>query len=344
MLELARPLLLISVMSLVVACGAPTDSWTNDPEPAATDTGMAKPDDDTGSVPSTDTATAPVEDTAIADSATMDTAIDSAPDAPAGCVLPPRDCTGTPTYCAELVPFEPITGPGYDNYPLNGETLSNQYRSYCRRDLMILVKYAAAYVECKAKTWTGGNGAPIGLGDMSEKNGAIPGTSIGSPGHPAGTHTNGYDMDIGYYQTTGTNNYLRPVCPHTSGGVDQYHCTGAPTILDVKRTALFLGAFLLSDRTRIIGVDGKIGPLVVPAMQALCDDGSLPKLSCDRKTMIAYETTDTGRGWYKFHHHHFHVSLKKVTADWSDGPMEMFSPADLERLEIGHVLGHAHVE
>jgi len=321
---------------LAAACGAPTDSWTEgvaspavDSEPAPSDSGM-------------DTVTPTLED-------------DSAPpiDAPIetgdGCELPPRDCVGTSTYCAALVPFEPVLGPGYDNYAINGETASNQYRSYARRDLMMLVKYASAFVACKAKGWTPGNGAAIGLGDMSEKSGAIPGTSIGSPGHPAGSHTNGYDMDLGYYQTTGTNNYLRAVCPHTSGGYDAYHCTGAPTILDVRRTALFLGAFVTSDRTRIIGVDGKIGPLVVPAMQKLCDEGTLPRLSCDRKSMIAYEVTDTGRGWYKFHHHHFHVSLKKVSADWSDGS-ESFAPSntslawELEHLDVAQVLGHAHVE
>jgi hypothetical protein len=314
--------LAIALVLLTSACGAPTDSWSNDSPNEDKDTGAVVPDtadpgpSDTGTASPRDTGTAIEEDTATK----PETIADAAPDSGSGCTLPPRDCTGTD--CGDLVPFEPVLGVGYDNYPINGETTTNQYRSYCRRDLMMLVKYAAAYVDCKAKGWPG-NGAPIGLGDMSEKSGAIPGTSIGSPAHPSGSHTNGYDMDIGYYQTEGTNNYLRAVCPHTSGGYDVYHCTGAPTILDVKRTALFLGAFLTSDRTRIIGVDGKIGPLVVPALQTLCDDGVLPKLACDRKNMIAYETTDTGRGWYKFHHHHFHVSLKKVSSDvsgdWSEG-------------------------
>jgi len=325
---------------LLVGCGAPTDSWT----------------EGVGELP--DTATATDAAPAPGDSGTSDSALaedTEAPivDAPAetgdGCELPPRDCVGSIEYCGALVPFEPVLGPGYDNYPINGETSTNQYRSYARRDLMILVKYAAAFVACRAKGWAEGNGKPIGLGDMSERSGAIPGTSIGSPAHPSGSHTNGYDMDIAYYQTTSANNYLRAVCPHTSGGYDVYHCTGEPTILDVKRTALFLGAFLTSDRVRIIGVDGRIGPLVVPSMVKLCEEGVLPKLSCDRKSMIAYETTDTGRGWFKFHHHHLHISLKKVYADWTDGESS-FAPSnaelarELEHLDAAHVLGHAHVD
>jgi hypothetical protein len=241
MLERARPILLLSSIAFVSACGAPTDSWSDDPVATETDSGSPPIEpEDTGIASSADSGTAAVADTIV-----PETTVDAPPDTAESCALPPKDCTGTPTYCGELVPFEPVKGVGYDNYAINGETSTNQYRSYCRRDLMMLVKYAAAYVECRAKTWPAGNGAPIGLGDMSEKNGAIPGTSIGSPGHPSGSHTNGYDMDIAYFQTTGTNNYLRAVCPHTSGGVDQYHCTAAPTILDVKRTALFLGAFLL---------------------------------------------------------------------------------------------------
>ena len=35
------------------------------------------------------------------------------------------------------------------------------------------------------------------------------GTAIGSPGHPQGTHVNGNDIDLAYYQVNTANNYLR---------------------------------------------------------------------------------------------------------------------------------------
>jgi hypothetical protein len=38
------------------------------------------------------------------------------------------------------------------------------------------------------------------------------------------------------------------------------------------------------------------------------------------------------------------VSLKKVSADWDPGTSDAFDRGDLDRLEIGHLLGHAHVE
>jgi hypothetical protein len=236
---------------------------------------------------------------------------------PACTSLPARDCTTTD--CGTLGYFNPRTTTAYDDYPINGETTTNQYRSYARKDLRMLIAYAASFVSCKSAAWTVGNGGPAGLGDMSEANGAIPGTSIGSPGHPAGTHENGYDMDIGYYQVGTPDNKLRPICTHTSNGQDVYHCTADPVYLDVWRHALYLGALFSSSRTRVIGVDGKAGPKLLSALQQLCNSGWLSGTSCGN-VALAYETTNTGQGWYQFHHHHSHISLKQQTlADMAKG-------------------------
>jgi hypothetical protein len=266
------------------------------------------------------------------------------------CSLPPRDCTGTTAHCTALVPFTPVTGPGYDNYPLNGETATNQYRSYTRRDLMMLIKYATAVVDCKAAGWTPGNGKPLGLGDMSEADGRTPGSAAGNPGHPRGTHERGRDMDIAYYQTRGVDNHLRAVCPHHIAGRNVNHCTGQPTILDVRRSALFIGTLLTSDRTRVIGVDGRIEPLIAPAMRALCADGTLQQVACNRLSKLASETTNTGNGWYRHHHHHLHIAFKRigtagtapmaVDEDLTIAPGRSDIAAELRRLEARRARGH----
>jgi len=219
-----------------------------------------------------------------------------------------RDCTGTT--CGQLVTFSPRTNAAWDDYAINGESAANQYRSYLRKDLMQLVSYATSFVACKSVGWAG-NGGALGLGDMSESNGAIPGTSIGSPGHPAGTHVNGFDIDLAYYQANTANNQLRPICPYTSGGQDASHCVAAPDKLDVWRHALFLGAVFESTRTRVVGVDGKAGPMILSAMNTLCSSGWLSAAACNN-AVLAYETTDGGAGWYYFHHHHSHISLKNA--------------------------------
>ena len=227
--------------------------------------------------------------------------------------LPERDCVGTKAYCGELIQYDPHQGPGYDDYQINGEG-KEQYRSWARRDLVMLIKWATALVDCKAADWDGGNGKPLGLGDMSEKDGSIPGTSIGEPGHPEGTHVDGYDTDIAYFQNAPPDNKLRPICDHVVNGKEQYHCTGAPYLLDIWRHALLLGAFFSSSRTRVIGVDGKVGEIMVQALQVLCGNGWLPETNCSKvkSYALAWELTDGGAGWYLFHLHHSHISLKGV--------------------------------
>jgi hypothetical protein len=211
----------------------------------------------------------------------------------------------------DLLPFTPVRGRGYENYPENGETWDDQYRSYVRRDLRALVKYASARVEFMSRGWDFGNGAPLGLGDMSEADGSIPGTRERDPGHPRGSHLNGQDMDIAYYQLTTMDNHLRPVCEHRDPkGSELSRCVSPPDNLDVYRTALFLAYLHDSDSLRIIGVDGQIGPLIEEAWERLCDEGWLSgdHPVCTGEDRLTYETTDRGYGWYRHHHHHFHVS------------------------------------
>ena len=227
----------------------------------------------------------------------------------------PGLCEGNERSCGEVVYFEPERGDGYWNYPLNGETANNQYRSFCRRDLMMLVKHAAAGVRCLTAGWDFGNDEPIGLGDMSEADGNIPGTSIGDPGHPDGTHVDGHDMDIGYFQVGQPDNVLRPICTHVSGGREQYHCVAEPEFLDPWRTALFIGLLHDSPQLRVIGVDGRAGVMIEDALARLCAEGWLPanNPAC-RQPALAYEVQDTGRGWYLFHHHHVHISISSRNA------------------------------
>jgi hypothetical protein len=226
--------------------------------------------------------------------------------------LPPLYCTGDAEHCSELLPFDPDAGPGYLDYPINFETLENQFRSYLRRDLEQLVKYAAAKVDCKAGDWDYGNFAPVGLGDMSEADGAIPGTSIGSPGHPPGTHEDGRDIDVAYYQLFAIDNLLRPIgVHHDEFNVEANRCVEPPYALDEWRTALFIAYLSEHHRVRVIGVDGEAGLILEDALDELV---SMGWIDADLRDSIplAYELTDTGLGWFLHHHHHLHISMNPV--------------------------------
>jgi len=225
--------------------------------------------------------------------------------------LPPKYCTGSAADCGKVIPFSPVEGPGFIDYPINGETWEDQYRSFLRRDVMLNVQNSAAKVHCKTAEWDYGNFAPLGMGDMSEADGAIPGTSHGSPGHPPGTHEDGKDIDIGYHQHYVPDNPLRVICLHHEGITNAYHCVDAPYGLDRWRTALFIATLAEHPRIRAIGVDGQAGLLLEDALDELVLIGWL---EADARAAIplAYEVIDMGWGWFLHHHHHLHVSMKPV--------------------------------
>ena len=223
--------------------------------------------------------------------------------------LPDLFCRGTAAYAGALVPFEPVAGPGYLNLPENGETWDDQYRSYLRRDLRQLVQYATARVACMTAHWDTWPFAPVGMVDMSEADGSIPGTSIGYPGHPEGSHGDGRDIDIAYYQLFSPDNHPRVIGEHyDSYGIDQYHLLAPPPALDVWRTALLIAYLAEHPRLRVIGVDGQVGLLLEDAFDDLV---ALGWLDADVRAGIplVYEVVDMGWGFFRFHHHHLHVSF-----------------------------------
>jgi hypothetical protein len=245
--------------------------------------------------------------------------------------LPPLFCTGDAASCSALLRFEPPEGVGYIDCPLFPETEENQYFSYVRRDLMLLVKYATAKVACKTFEWDYGNLAPLGLGDGSEADGATPGTSFGELRHPLGTHEGGKDIDTAYYQLYAANNLLRPVGVHYDGYFEANHLVGPPYALDVWRTALYIAYLCEHPRVRVIGVDGKVGPILEDALDALVQ---WKWIDSDLRDSIPleYEEEDTGMGWYYYHHHHLHISMRVVSPIVSKVELK---PETLSRLGRG---------
>ncbi len=235
---------------------------------------------------------------------------ESAPSASSCDSIPPRACPGTDAWCAEVVLFDPPTGLGYDDVPLNGETRANPGRSHLRRDVAQLIRNVAARVQCETREWSGGNGAPLVLGDMSAAGGATPGPVNGRAIHPAGTHTDGKEVDVGYYQTAFfPNNFMRAVCPHHDERRDVRHCTGPPTSLDARRTAYFVSLLSEDPRVKCVGVDAAVVGPVGEAQLALLREGVIT-LEQFSATTLCHEAADGGRGWYHSHHTHMHVATR----------------------------------
>ena len=169
-------------------------------------------------------------------------------------------------------------------------------------------------------------------------------------------------MDIAYYQNTLTgqpNNFLRPICDHTINGVEQYHCVSEPYMLDLWRSALFIGALFSSPRTRVIGVDGKAGAMISQALQVLCADGWVPAAGClPQNQSLACEVEDDNGGlcwkengslWFYHHHHHMHLSTYASPSGFEESNLCLTpdcSPVDysVDHLEQHHIMGHVRSE
>jgi hypothetical protein len=180
------------------------------------------------------------------------------------------DCMGQPGGVPSPMQF-PVT---YPNDPYVGDGLRPQtpanYR-WARRELLMLVRYAMHETQIRHA----GTKA-LGVGDISERNGAIPGTDNGLPRHPAGTHMQGTDVDIAYFHTLAAGgqapfNDIRAICDANGGSHDELSCdpSAASThIVDLPRQVSFLAKLLVSDRIRVVGVDEVIGPLLLAEADA----------------------------------------------------------------------------
>jgi hypothetical protein len=103
-------------------------------------------------------------------------------------------------------------------------------------------------------------------------------------------------------------NFLQIVCKHTRFGMDVYHCTEYPQLLDPWRTALFIAYVAENPLVPAIGVDGQIGPVVDEALDQLAESGWIDRDLRDRIPLF-YEAKPEGLGLFRFHHHHMHICL-----------------------------------
>jgi hypothetical protein len=171
--------------------------------------------------------------------------------------------------------------------------------SNLRREVSYLVRYAAAATRAAYPDTN-----PLGLLDMSEDDGDTPGRMENQLRHPEGTHVQGNDIDLAYYQT-GDDNLGRSVCPE-----DGYFCTSEPDILDAERTVFFMSKLAESQHLRVIGVDPMIAEALKEAANEMHDDG---KIDSSARSYFFNGSMAYGDGW-PFHQHHMHFSW-----NWESG-------------------------
>jgi len=215
------------------------------------------------------------------------------------------DCDGRGSGGSGLIPFpfpdpsDSVVGDGYDF-----ASYSN-YR-FARRELVMLVRHALAETR---KAFPGTK--PLSLIDICQMDGITPGYDVGDPRHPQSTHDQGGNIDISYFQTDGAND-AEIVCNDGASHADGY-CTSAATqkhIVDLPRQAFFMAKLFASSRTRVIGVDTILAPLLRSAAQSLASLPSSDRRRISQSELSAFSShMASGSGW-PYHHHHIHLSLQ----------------------------------
>ena len=164
--------------------------------------------------------------------------------------------------------------------------------SSLRREVAYLVRYAARETRAQFE-----DTEPLGLLDMSQWDGDVPGRMRGQLRHPEGTHVGGNDIDIAYYSLS-PGNGGKIICPD-----DNYFCTGPADDLDVDRTTFFMAQLMESDFVRVAGVDPEVAALVGPRAYEMQEEGLISNRQRQKVVgLMAY-----GSGW-PFHQHHIHLS------------------------------------
>ncbi len=204
------------------------------------------------------------------------------------------------------LPFpDPDDGFVENGYMFEDYSYSN-YR-WARREVIMYLRYALYEVQ---QQFPGTN--PLGIIDISQRDGLTPGMDIGSLRHPETTHDQGGNIDVAYYQT-GSNNSARIICDAEGGSNDGYYCDPSAVdthIVDLQRTAYFIAKLAClpdcnNTRFRVAGVDQVIGPLIEETALQLKNNGIISDDEYNNlSNMLAY-----GDGW-PFHHHHIHLSFK----------------------------------
>lgn len=209
--------------------------------------------------------------------------------------------------CDDIIAFPGPTDPmDPDAFALGYFIDTHLDYAYLRRDLVILTQWATCQMRERFPELP-----PLGLADLTQSDGRIPGTDVGNTRHPSGTH-DGSDLDIAYYQTDGVND-AQIICGDGSdrngNGTrgtfnDGRFCTTEENIVDIEQQTYFMALLAHHRGWRIVGVDVTLADDIEAEVDRLESLGIITSTVYNRLQSLGYGES----GGWAFHHHHIHVS------------------------------------
>jgi hypothetical protein len=198
--------------------------------------------------------------------------------------------------CARLLQLPIPNDPERDGYAIDRAVFRYQFG---RRDLVMFLRAAGRRVVAAGM-------APFRVADLSQWDGAIPGTDVGSLRHVS--HDRGKDVDISLYGDDGEAPF-RSYCTTTNDGSGRECVPGTATGYDGDANALLFGSFYASGRVTRCFLDAELIPLTIDGagrgVAAGAIDGALLPLYSDGVHLQHWPN----------HDNHIHIRVSEA-----DGP------------------------
>ncbi len=164
--------------------------------------------------------------------------------------------------------------------------------------------------------------SPVGIADLSQADGEIPGTDDGAPRHPAPSHSKGYSADVTYFRKDGRTLEDSPACPSKT----REFCEG-PHDVDVGPTALLLARIARTERVVQFIVDPVMEGDIGAELDRLGETGA-------EGAKAARKVLTSG---VPFHADHFHVAVSRACYDGrdndGDGKTDLDDPDCVDALD-----------
>lgn len=195
--------------------------------------------------------------------------------------------------------------------------LSPAKYQFGRCELVALIVEAANDIRGAVPT-----ASAIGVADLSQEDGQIPGTDVGAPRHPAPSHSNGFSVDLTYFRKDGRTLEDSPACPSKT----REFCEG-PHDVDVMPTAQLFALLARTERLVQIIIDPMMEADLAGALETLAKTGT-------PGAAIASKLLTSG---IPFHADHFHVSVSRACYDGrdndGDGKTDLDDPSCTDALD-----------
>jgi hypothetical protein len=141
--------------------------------------------------------------------------------------------------------------------------------------------------------------SPVGIMDLSQADGKVPGTDVKGPRHTYPAHAGGYAADVAYYRMNGDNSG-QPTCPTATNGMS---CSGPSDMDPMKNVTYFLALAQELHLVQLI-VDPVMEPNVRTELQRQLSAGIADPLAAARLSRVL----ESGAN-FEYHTDHSHLAF-----------------------------------